>query len=53
MLALIKIFITDQQKTELERLHDITRDGRVQDRIKAILLASEGWSSVILLFMKP
>lgn len=44
----MKIFITDEQKIELERLHDTARDGRVRDRIKAILLASEGWSSVMI-----
>ncbi|MGJ7702184.1 IS630-like element ISEc40 family transposase, partial [Escherichia coli] len=36
------------QKAELERLHDSSRDGRVRDRIKAILLASEGWSSAMI-----
>ncbi|POE03943.1 hypothetical protein BVY05_00860 [Pectobacterium odoriferum] len=41
----MKIFITDEQKAELEHLHDTTRDGRVRDRIKAVLLASEGWTS--------
>lgn len=44
----MKIFITDQQKAELERLLDSSRDGRVRDRIKAILLASEGWSSTMI-----
>ncbi|MDQ9126162.1 IS630 family transposase [Serratia fonticola] len=44
----MKIFITAEQKIELERLHDTSRDGRVRDRIKAILLASEGWSSVMI-----
>ena len=48
MLSVMKIFITTEQKTELERLHDTTRDGRVRDRIKAVLLASEGWSSAII-----
>ncbi|WP_434524134.1 IS630 family transposase [Photorhabdus asymbiotica] len=44
----MKIFITSEQKIKLERLHDTTRDGQVRDRIKAILLASEGWSSVMI-----
>ena len=35
-------------KAELERLHDTRRDKRICDRIKAILLASEGWSSVMI-----
>lgn len=29
-------------------MHDSTRDGRVRDRIKAVLLASEGWSSAMI-----
>lgn len=46
--ARMKIFITDTQKAELEHLHDTSRDKRVCDRIKAILLASEGWSSAMI-----
>lgn len=48
MLSTMKIFITDQQKAGLERLHDFSHDGRARDRIKAILLASEGWSSAMI-----
>lgn len=48
MLSAMKIFITEQQKAELERLLDSSSDGRVRDRIKTILLASEGWSSAII-----
>ncbi|WMY75747.1 IS630 family transposase [Buttiauxella selenatireducens] len=44
----MKIFITSEQKIELEKLHDSSRDKRVCDRIKAILLASEGWSSAMI-----
>jgi hypothetical protein len=44
----IKIITTDRQEIELKRLHDTTRDGRVRDRIKAILLSSEGWSSAMV-----
>ena len=40
--------LTDQKKKELERTHEKTRDGRVRDRIKAVLLASEGWSSSMI-----
>ena len=29
-------------------MHDSTRDGRVRDRIKAVLLASEGWSQTMI-----
>lgn len=48
MLLTMKIFITVQQKSELERFHDSSRDGRVRDRIKVILLSSEGWSSSMI-----
>ncbi|KEY56463.1 hypothetical protein SRDD_16770 [Serratia sp. DD3] len=41
------IFITAEQKIELERLHDSSKDKLVCDRIKAVPLASEGWSSVM------
>ncbi len=41
----MKIFITDEQKAELEHLHHTCRDKRECDRIKAILLA---WSSVMV-----
>ncbi len=44
----MKIFITAEQKIELERLHYSSKDKLVCDRIKAVLLASEGWSSVMI-----
>uniref|UniRef100_UPI000E64FB41 IS630 family transposase n=1 Tax=Vibrio cholerae TaxID=666 RepID=UPI000E64FB41 len=37
-----------QKKQELEQMHDSARDSRVCDRIKAVLLASEGWSNVMI-----
>ncbi len=39
----MKITLTPQQKLQLEQMHDNERDSRVCDRIKADLLASEGW----------
>ena len=39
-----KITLTPQQKAALESRHKITRDVRECDRIKAVLLRSEGWS---------
>jgi predicted ArsR family transcriptional regulator len=39
----MKIILAPRQKPRLEEVHDSTRDGRVRDRIKAFLLASEGW----------
>jgi transposase len=37
--------LTDQKKAELERRHRTERDGRVRDRIKVVLLKSEGWTN--------
>ena len=48
MLRTIKITLTPQQKLQLEKMHDIERDSRVCDRIKAVLLASEGWSQTMI-----
>ena len=44
----MKVTLTKQQKQELDRQHGTTRDGRVRDRIKAVLLTSEGWSTVMI-----
>lgn len=40
----MKIILTDSQKQNLEDMHGKSRDKRVCDRIKAVLLASEGWT---------
>lgn len=40
----MKISLTEEQKSHLEVRHKIERDGRVRDRIKAVLLANEGWT---------
>lgn len=44
----MKITLTPQQKQQLEQMHDSTRDGRVRDHIKAVLLASEGWNQTMI-----
>ncbi|WP_262947629.1 helix-turn-helix domain-containing protein, partial [Xenorhabdus indica] len=44
----MKIHLTPDQKHALELMHDTTRDGRVRDRIKAVLLASEGWTAQMI-----
>lgn len=44
----MKIELTAGQKAELELLHRACRDKRECDRIKAILLASEGWSTPMI-----
>ena len=38
-------FLTDQERAQLKAQHKQERDGRVRDRIKAILLYDEGWTS--------
>ena len=37
--------ISEERKKELELLHRYEGDGRVRDRIKAVLLKSEGWGN--------
>ncbi len=44
----MKMVLTPQQKQQLEEMYDSTHDGRVRDRIKAVLLASEGWSQAMI-----
>ena len=44
----MKIKLTAEQKEELEARHRIERDGRVRDRIKAVLLKSEGWTNPLI-----
>ncbi len=44
----MKVTLSPQKKQELEQMHDSARDSRVCDRIKAVLLASEGWSSAMI-----
>lgn len=39
----MRIIISQQEKEELEIQHRKERDGRIKDRIKAVLLYSEGW----------
>ncbi|AWK13925.1 helix-turn-helix domain-containing protein [Candidatus Fukatsuia symbiotica] len=40
--------LTASQKQDLERLHRYEHDGRVRDRIKAVLLKNEGWNNKAL-----
>jgi transposase len=40
----MKIILTPLEKEDLEKQHRRERDGRVRDRIKAVLLNAEGWS---------
>ena len=40
----MKIILSSNEKVELESQHKQERDGRVRDRIKAVLLCAEGWT---------
>jgi len=43
-----KINLTNDERVNLDYLHEQTRDGRVRDRIKAVLLCSEGWTTLMI-----
>ena len=38
------IFLSDDERAQLRAQHKRERDGRVRDRIKAVLLYDKGWS---------
>jgi transposase len=38
------IFLSDQERVQLRAQHKRERDGRIRDRIKAVLLYDKGWS---------
>jgi transposase len=42
----MQIDLTSEQKAALEKQHKTERDGRVRDRIKAVLLTVEGWTQI-------
>lgn len=42
----MKIDLSQHEKQQLESRHKSERDGRVRDRIKAVLLHDEGWTQV-------
>ena len=44
MLSTMKIALTNEQMRDLITQHEKTRDGRIRDRIKAVIHASNGWS---------
>ncbi|TWD40965.1 hypothetical protein FB440_104128 [Vibrio crassostreae] len=49
MLRNMKVALSQQNKQELEQMHDSDRDSGVCDFVKAVLLASEGWSNATVL----
>lgn len=38
------LFLTEQKRAQLKDQHKRERDGRIRDRIKAVLLSDEGWT---------
>jgi hypothetical protein len=44
----MNISLSDEKKLELEKLHGSTLDRRVRNRIKVVLLASEGWTALMI-----
>ncbi len=44
----MEISLSISEKAALEAQHRKTRDSRESDRIKAVLLRSEGWTIVML-----
>ncbi len=45
---MLKVHLTQKEKTSLESRHKSSRDKRESDRIKAVLLCAEGWSSSLI-----
>lgn len=43
-----RFILTEEEKSHLDELHHQTKDGKERDRIKAILLRSEGWTVPII-----
>ena len=37
--------LSEENKNHLEQLHRYEKDGRIRDRIKAVLLKNEGWKN--------
>jgi len=42
------IKLTTEQKIDLKALHNVSIDGWIRDRIKAVLLRFEGWSKAMI-----
>ena len=40
----MNINLTEEEKNKLEAQHKTERDSKICDRIKAVLLANEGWT---------
>jgi transposase len=47
-LPVMKLTLSTEQKKQLESMHGKSRDKLVCDRIKGVLLASEGWTTAMI-----
>ena len=43
-----RIHLSEEEKTDLESLHNSSNDGKQRDQIKAVLLRSEGWTVAMI-----
>lgn len=48
IMIVLMLTLTKKEKETLESRHKQSRDGRERDRIKAVLLSDEGWSSLMI-----
>lgn len=48
MLTCMKVELTTEQKMALEELQRQSRDHHVRDRVRCVLLSSEGWSTAMI-----
>lgn len=48
MLSAMNVELNDKQKMALEELQQRSRDHHVRDRIRCVLLSSEGWSTAMI-----
>ena len=44
----MKVQLTTEQKMALEELQSLSRDHYVRDRVRCVLLSSEGWSTAMI-----
>jgi len=44
LFVMKRLYLTPKEKADLERAHSSSENGKARDRIKAVLLRSEGWT---------
>lgn len=48
MLTTMKIHLTSEQRIALEMLHKASKDTRVRDRIRCVLLSADDWTAAMI-----